>query len=112
MLFYVIIIKKIGDNVNYYFNYSYLEKKIIEKYNAKTLLKAINDFSKDLHSNQYRIRDIIINHKVCFNENEIKTSIDLLKLKPEEVIKCFFNIEKSFKTKRELLNFINEEKQD
>ena len=98
--------------MNYYYNYSFLEEKIISHYESKTLMQAIDAFGKDLHSNKYRIRDIIINKVTCFTGNEIAASIKILSLNSDEVVKCFFNVEKSFKEKKELLNYIKEKKQE
>ena len=41
----------------YYFNYSFLEDKLISHYKTKTLIQAIDCFGKDMHSNIYRIRE-------------------------------------------------------
>ncbi len=94
----------------YYFNYSFLEEKLIEHYKTNTIIQAIDKFSKDLHSNTYRIRDIIINKMVFFNSNEIMKGIEILNLDNDEIKKCFFNIEKCFEEKKELVDYIKSKK--
>ena len=94
----------------YYFDYSFLEEKLINHYKTKTLIQAIDCFGKDIHSNIYRIRDIIKNKLVFFNSNEVMGGIEILKLTPDEVIKCFYNIEASFEDKKDLVKYIKEKK--
>ena len=94
----------------YYFNYSFLEDKLISHYKTKTLIQAIDCFGKDMHSNIYRIRDIILNKLVYFNSNEVMKGIELLKLNSDETIKCFFNTEVSFEDKKDLIKYIKERK--
>ena len=98
--------------MNYYYDYSFLEEKIINHYKMKTTTQAIDAFGKDLHSNIYRIRDIILNKVTCFTGNEITRAIEVLDLKSDEVIKCFFNVEKTFKDKKDLIKYIKENKQE
>ena len=94
----------------YYFDYSFLEEKLINHYKTNTLIQAIDCFGKDLHSNIYRIRDIILNKLVFFNSNEVMKGIEILELKPDEVTKCFFNTEKSFNDKKDLVKYIKDKK--
>ncbi len=94
----------------YYFNYSFLEDKLISHYKTKTLIQAIDCFGKDMHSNIYRIRDIILNKLVYFNSNEVMKGIELLNLNSDETIKCFFNVEASFEDKKDLIKYIKEKK--
>jgi hypothetical protein len=98
--------------MNYYYNYSLLEEKLINHYKGKNLTQAIDAFGKDLHSNIYRIRDIIMNKVTCFTGNEITRAIEILGLDSKDVIKCFFNVEKGFVDKKDLLNYIKSKKQD
>ena len=94
----------------YYFNYSFLEDKLISHYKTNTLIQAIDCFGKDMHSNIYRIRDIILNKLVYFNSNEVMKGIELLNLNSDETIKCFFNVEASFEDKKDLIKYIKERK--
>ncbi len=94
----------------YYFNYSFLEDKLISHYKTKTLIQAIDCFGKEMHSNIYRIRDIILNKLVYFNSNEVMKGIELLNLNSDETIKCFFNVEASFEDKKDLIKYIKEKK--
>ncbi len=94
----------------YYFDYSFLEEKLISHYKTNTLIQAIDCFGKEIHSNVYRIRDIIMNKLVYFNSNEIKMGIEILKLSDEEAIKCFFNSKGKFEDKKDLVQFIKDMK--
>lgn len=76
------------------FNYDYLLDKITNKYKESTLNKNIDSFCREIrYFTSYRLKMILVN-RCYFVSNEIYKISVVLKLSNEEIIKCFFELEK------------------
>lgn len=76
------------------FNYDYLIQIITDRYKATTLNKKIDLFCREIrYFTPYRLKMILAN-RCYFVSNEIYKISVVLKLSNEEIIKCFFELEK------------------
>lgn len=83
------------------FNYDYLIKKINDKYQETTVNKNLNLLCREIrYFTIYRLKMILAN-RCYFVSNEIYKISAVLKLSDEEIIKCFFELEKEKSKKNE-----------
>ena len=72
-------------------DYSFLLEKINNHYEANTIEQKIVKFCKDVKIKIYRFKRIIENKPKCyFMIDEMLRSIKVLKIKNNEIGKCFF----------------------
>lgn len=76
------------------FNYNNLIQAIQDKYKANTINQNINLFCKDIYYlTPYRFKQIVINKRGYFLQNEIYKISQALNLTDKEIIKYFYTIE-------------------
>lgn len=75
------------------FNYDYLLKRIEDRYKETTLNKNINKLCKEVnYLTSLRFKNIVINKRGYFTQNEILKISRVLKLDHDEIIKCFLEV--------------------
>lgn len=77
------------------FNYDYLLSKIQDKYKETTINKNINALCKDIHYlTPFRFKHVVIDKRGYFLQNEVLKISTILSLSDEDIIKCFYTIDK------------------
>ena len=75
------------------FNYNDLIQAIQDKYKASTINKNINLLCKDIcYLTPYRFKQVVINKRAYFLQNEIYKISKVLNLTDKEIIKYFYTI--------------------
>ena len=96
----------------YLYNYDFLIDKLYNCYNVNKLASMYIRFGKDLHQPKNRYRSIFEGKVTCFSQCEISSMIDILGLSDEDVIKCFFNVEKEFMYRKDLNDYVRSMESD
>lgn len=89
----------------HYYEYEYLLKKIDEHYEGDDIRDKIVALSKDLRITIMRMKNILENRNM-FLQVEMNKIIELFGLSNEEIIKCFFTYELSFKDHRDVVRYV------
>jgi len=89
--------------MQYYIDYNYLLQLLKDNNISNTKL------SSKAHISTFKLKQVLDN-KAYFSQDEIINIINVLNINSEQVLKCFFNIKETFKTKQELIAYTKDKK--